>query len=172
MLDCGVVPLVPPALARCPDRFQTLGSTPCLLAAENEGRTVAWTLTLDPGPARFKVLTVFVGSDHLRPVLRATDASAPWAAVAVCPRDVTGDGLTDLVVTFQLDRAPAEVDVEAVELRSAPRTVHKLETTKRGNDDDEGCRSPLVQRLRLDGDGRLHTIAPSDATETDPRPAL
>jgi hypothetical protein len=155
MLDCGVVPLFPPEVGRCPDRFRTEDGTPCRYPGENAGMNVAWTLTVDPGPAHAKVLTVYVGGDLLRRVLRATDAAVAWEAVAICPRDFTGDDLTDLVVTFRHVPSPEELAVEAVDLHSAPKTVLKLETTKQRDDAGEGCNSPVVRSLRL-GQGGLH----------------
>jgi hypothetical protein len=158
MINCGVVPLFPSEQARCPDRFSTAGGTPCQYPGDNFGRTITWTFTLDPSPARFKVLTVYVGGDRVRPVLRATDAAAPWAAVVVCPQDITGDGLTDLVVTFRETRAPAKLLVEAVDLHAAPKTVFGLEPAEESDAQGEGCLSPLVEGLRLD-DGKLTVVA-------------
>jgi hypothetical protein len=170
MLDCGVVPLFPPEVARCPDRFVTADGTPCRYPGENAGMNVAWTLSLDPGPAAPKVLTVYVGGERLRPVLRATDTQVAWEAVAICPTDFTGDDLTDLVVTFRYVPTPGDLAVEAVDLHTAPKTVLKLETTKENDERGEGCESPVVLSLRL-GDGGLHA-EPGSTPEAESAPDL
>jgi hypothetical protein len=170
MIDCGVVPLFPPELGRCPDRFRTEDGAPCRYPGENAGMNVAWTLTMVPGVARSMALTVYVGGERLRPVLQATDAAAAWEAVAICPRDFTGDGLTDLVVTFRHEQVPEDLAVEAADLHSAPKTVLKLETTRQSDDEGEGCESPVVRTLRL-GDRGLYA-EPGWAPPPGPAPDL
>ena len=156
MLDCGVVPLFPTTEARCPDRFETVEGTPCRFPLDNLEQNLAWTLTGNADPAQPKVLTVYVGPDWLRPVLRATDAGDPWLAVAVCPRDVTGDGLNDFVVTYRRQQSADKLLVEAADAHSAPNATLNLEETEIPTTWPEGCRSPVVAGLRVEDD-ELHS---------------
>ena len=162
LLDCAVVPLFPTAQARCRDRFETAQGTPCQFPLDNLPQNLAWTLTGNATLDQPKVLTAYVGSDSLRPVLRATDSADPWAAVAVCPRDVTGDGLNDLVVTYRRQSAVTKLLVEAADVHSAPSDVLNLEQTEIPTEWPEGCESPVVAGLYVE-DGELRSTF-------DPRP--
>ena len=102
------------------------------------------------------MLTVYVGPDWLRPVLRATDAGDPWLAVAVCPRDVTGDGLNDFVVTYRRQQSAGKLLVEAADAHSAPNATLNLKETEIPTTWPEGCRSPVVAGLRVEDD-ELHS---------------
>jgi hypothetical protein len=152
MLDCGVVPLFPTTQARCPDRFETAQGTPCKYPLDNLTQNLAWTLTGNADPAQPQVLTVYVGPDRLRPVLRATDVGDPWVSVAVCPRDVSDDGLNDFVITFRRQQAPEKLLVEAADVHTAPNSTLNLEETDVPTSWPEGCQSPVVAGLRIEDD--------------------
>lgn len=162
LLDCAVVPLFPTAQARCPDRFETVEGTPCQFPLDNLHQNVAWTLTGSGALGLPKVLTIYVGSDSVRPVLRASDGGDPWAAVAVCPRDVNGDGLNDVVVTYRRASAVTELVVEAADVHTAPKETLNLQATEIPTSWPEGCLSPVVTGLYVE-DGELHSTF-------DPRP--
>jgi hypothetical protein len=167
LVECDVLPLFPPERRECPEDRPATGSPPCALAGQDGARRLGWTLTLEPGRGRLRTLTVFSGTDNLATMLRGSDANPPWLAASVCPSDVTGDGLIDLVALFRSSATPDRVAVEVVNIADDPTRVLTLALQPFDPIEPQGCRSKLLDRLRYDQPTRRLQLDPEEDADED-----
>jgi hypothetical protein len=179
VLQCNVFPLFPAVLTSCPppdwtrvagqavpagapqavskpgDRQEPASSEPCRPLGV-EARWVGWSLTQGAGPSPTTTLRVYLGQDRMREVVEARDAGTPWIGVSVCPRDITRDGLTDLVVAFRTVQRPDVLDVEVVDLARSDLQVMVLSPQLAPVAEGQGCAAPPVRELSYNpGDHQL-----------------
>ena len=96
----------------------------------------------------------------------AVEPAGAWSELAVCPRDVTGDGLTDLIIVVRSAEAKRRDHIELIVVSAgAAASETRGGGTARGEDESnqaiqrvtpeqpvpralgEGCASPAVSRL-------------------------
>jgi hypothetical protein len=137
----------------------TPASAPCELPGP-ETRLAGWVLSQAGGPSPTSTLRIYLGVDHLQEVVDAREGAATWASVAVCPRDITGDGLTDLVVAFRTRQNPDRLDVEAVDLSTQELRVMVLPPQRSPLSRGQGCAAPAVNEVRYDAADRQLVLGP------------
>jgi hypothetical protein len=162
LVECDVLDLFLSERRECPEGPVDEGSPPCEVPGPRIGDRVGWALTLEPARDRLRTLTIYSGSERLDARVRASAADPPWSTATVCPSDITGDGLVDLVALFRSAADDDEVIVEAVDLAEAPTRVLTLPPQDFEPTKPQGCRSDLVARLRYDADSGELELAPED----------
>jgi hypothetical protein len=183
MVECEVLDLFPSARRSCPEGENRGPPPPCALPGHDGAKRLGWTLTLEPspepGPDRLRTLTVFTGGERVSAVLRASSATPRWLTADICPADVTGDGLFDLVALFRLaddDGATAtatatgnRLAVEVVDIAKDSDQVLRLSLQRFDPQEPQGCQSPLLSRLRYDGERlRLYLVPEDEASRSRP----
>ena len=110
------------------------------------------------------------GGDILSAMVRGSDANPPWLTASVCPADVTGDGLMDVVAMFRSTTTPDVLEVEVVNVADAPTRVLTLPPQRFDPDEPQGCRSELLARLSYDPAVRRLQLAPEEDEDSRDRP--
>lgn len=182
LLECELVPLLDPAASRCDSAAPVSADRLCEppdvdLAAQLLG----WVVT-EPEPGR-RAVTIVTGAASpgvgaapeststatLERRYVAQDGDGAWSELAVCPRDVDGNGAVDLVVfarSTDPDRIerPEVVVVSLFTARRSGRSAPSLQSAVAERDvpraAGEGCTSPMVEHLEADGRS-LHLNAPA-----------
>lgn len=171
LVECEVLDLFPSVRRNCPEGQTVDQSPPCALPGTIAGQRLAWTLTVEPGRGRLRTLTIFSGAEILSATVRGSDASPPWLTASVCPADVTGDGLIDVVAMFRSVTAPNELIIEVVNVAETPSRVLTLPAQPFDPDRPQGCRSEYLARLRFDQATRALQLAPEEELPGD-RPLI
>ena len=194
VVECQLLPLRTLGSRRCPQPPATDPARLCLAPGGAAEELLGWVVS-NTGPGR-RTLAIFTGTATTGPISEAETGSSPsggtvpaspgeappttalyrrylavepagaWSELAVCPRDVTGDGFTDLIIVVRSAEAKRRDHIELIVVSAgAAASETRGGGTARGEDKSnqaiqrvtpeqpvpralgEGCASPAVSRL-------------------------
>ncbi len=187
VVECQLVPLRTLGSRRCPQPPATDPARLCLAPGGAAEELLGWVVSSTGSGQR--TLAIFTGTaptgpaSPVSPVTPAGPASpaeppdlyrrylavepaGAWSELAVCPRDVTGDGFTDLIIVVRSAEAKRRDHIELIVLSAGAAAAETWRAGTAGGQDEsnqaiqrvtpeqpvpralgEGCASPAVSRL-------------------------
>jgi hypothetical protein len=152
VVECTIFPLFPSDATLCVGtQSRKQGEPPCLLPKPGSELNMAWILAESATESPRRSLTLFRGTNALSAVVRAADVDGSrWLAVAVCPRDIDGDGLLDAVLTFRTVDDPDQVWIDTVRMNEAVPQLLTLPRQRALLSEGQGCQAKVLKRLAYD----------------------